>query len=430
MPRLEQIVAAELPAAAASHDPECRLNPGFRLWLTSAPTDVVPVSVLQAAPRVALEPPRGLRAQALRALGGLPAQCLSACDAAGRGPQWRRLLLSGVLLHAVLQERRRYGPIGWNCPYAFSDGDLACALSTLQTFLTDGAAGPAFAPASAGGGMQPLPSPGGGRGGGGGDLLPWEGLRYVAGAIHYGGRVTNDDDRRLLLALVSRHLSPAALAPPPSALAPGLPLPGPDGGAVALEEHVRALPADDDPRAFGLGPNAASALLTSDARRVLDAVLSLGPGIAGIAAPATADAAAAAAGGGDRSRSRKQRDGPPQVHAAPGEAALAARIGELAAALPAPLRLADASPLRDPFGPLACGAANSLGTVLKQEVTRWVCPPCRPTPWIARLLVCGLCQREDVDSAHNIPKPHSRQNAASIPSWTWCRAPWRRWGAR
>jgi hypothetical protein len=257
MPRLEHIVSVELPAAAAAtHDPATRLNPSFRLWLTSAPAQHFPPAVLQAGTKVALEPPRGVRAQALRGLSALPAGYLSSCDAAGRGAEWRCLLASGVLLHAVVRERRRYGALGWSAPYEFSDGDLSCSLSTLQMFLTEGAAAvspgrrargrgggfyhplrspmtttTAAATAAAAAGLRrddfsnsvpSSPSSTAGGGAGFGALLtgssasahswvPWAGLTFVTGDIIYGGRVTDDNDRRLLGALVRRHYCPEVL---------------------------------------------------------------------------------------------------------------------------------------------------------------------------------------------------------------------------
>jgi len=257
MPRLEQIVTSELPAAAAAHDTDARLHPSFRLWLTSAPSAHFPAAVLQAATKVALEPPRGVRAQALRGLAALPAGYLAHCDATGRGFEWRRLLLSGVLLHAVVQERRRYGALGWNHPYEFSEGDLTCSLAMLQMFLTEGSTGAtAAAPSTrstrparrAVGGTSAAAMRGGSSGGrvpsflrrdsssvpsspssplaAEGLLLspasaaaasynwvPWEGLQFVTGQIVYGGRMTDENDQRLLGALVGRHYCTDALAP-------------------------------------------------------------------------------------------------------------------------------------------------------------------------------------------------------------------------
>lgn len=42
--------------------------------------------------------------------------------------------------------------------------------------------------------------------------VPWDALTYVTGQIVYGGRVTDDNDRRLLACLLRRCYQPAALS--------------------------------------------------------------------------------------------------------------------------------------------------------------------------------------------------------------------------
>ena len=44
------------------------------------------------------------------------------------------------------------------------------------------------------------------------DPVPYAALAYLAGECYYGGRVTDDWDRRLLLSLLGRVYDPKALA--------------------------------------------------------------------------------------------------------------------------------------------------------------------------------------------------------------------------
>ena len=60
---------------------------------------------------MSLEPPAGLKANLQRQYGRLSDPCLSGSS---RPTEWKRLLFGMCLFHAVVQDRRKFGPLGWN----------------------------------------------------------------------------------------------------------------------------------------------------------------------------------------------------------------------------------------------------------------------------------------------------------------------------
>jgi dynein heavy chain len=114
MPSLEKIVLEFAEQRGEIHE-------DFRLFLTSMPAAYFPVSVLQNSVKLTTEPPRGMRANLRRSYQNLTQDDLDGCE---KPEIWRKLVFNFSFFHAVVQERRKFGPLGWNIRYEFNDSDL------------------------------------------------------------------------------------------------------------------------------------------------------------------------------------------------------------------------------------------------------------------------------------------------------------------
>lgn len=149
----------------------------FRLWLTSKPTSSFPASILQGSVKMTNAPPRGLRANLLQIYGGLDNNPIDGCSPAMASVH-RRLTFGLSFFHAVVMERLHLGPIGFNVPYTFTFEDFSASRRQLLLLLGQAEA----------------------------EAVPYDAMVYVTSAIHYGGRITDDQDKRLIDSIVRRYL--------------------------------------------------------------------------------------------------------------------------------------------------------------------------------------------------------------------------------
>jgi dynein heavy chain len=111
------------------------LHQDFRLWLTSMPTTSFPISVLQNGVKMTLEPPQGLRFNLKRSyVSLLNDERLNDCK---QVEPYKKLLFSFCFFHAIVQDRRKFGPIGWNIAYEFTMEDLDVTLKQCKMLLDE-----------------------------------------------------------------------------------------------------------------------------------------------------------------------------------------------------------------------------------------------------------------------------------------------------
>lgn len=112
---------------------------------------IINISSLQ---QVVTEAPNGLKLNLRSTFHKISNTALADCP----HPAYPPLIFVLAFFHAVVQERRKYGKIGWNINYDFNESDFRVSMQLLNTYLTK-----AF-------------FLGDGR-------IPWESLKYLVGEV-------------------------------------------------------------------------------------------------------------------------------------------------------------------------------------------------------------------------------------------------------
>ena len=88
------------------------------------------------------------------------------------------------------------------------------------------------------------------------DEIPWDALLYVTGHINYGGRVTDDWDRRCLISMLKKFYSYDILEDGYKFSDSGTYYAPSDGTIDVYRDYIEELPLIDNPEVFGLHENA------------------------------------------------------------------------------------------------------------------------------------------------------------------------------
>ena len=217
----------------------------FRLWLTSMPCPQFPVSILQNGVKMTNEPPKGMKANLKSAYFKLNNDLLNLTN---KPAYYKKLLFALSFFHSCAQERRKFGPLGWNIPYAFNDTDLDISKGQLEIFLNEY------------------------------DEVPFDVLTMLTSYINYGGRVTDYIDIRTIDVIMRSFYNPGVMEdgykfdPEGIYYSIGFDEANPHQSYV---DYIETLPMTAGPAIHGMHENANIACANSEAFEMFDTILSL-----------------------------------------------------------------------------------------------------------------------------------------------------------
>ena len=239
MPKFEEILEEV-------NDKEDEIHEDYRLWLTSMPSNAFPATILQSGVKITNEPPKGIRAS-------LKGTFLNIKDEDFKNsslPEKLKKMTFGLaFFHAIILERRKFGPLGWNIPYEWMNSDLEASRMHLNMYIEEYAS----------------------------EGVPFEILRFLVGTINYGGRVTDDKDEKLIAAILEKYFDDLIFDENYKFSESGIYYAPDVENMEVINQYIEQLPLDDEPEVFGLNNNANITLQKKTVREFMEPLIGIQP---------------------------------------------------------------------------------------------------------------------------------------------------------
>jgi dynein heavy chain len=217
----------------------------FRLWLTSMSNPLFPVSILQNSIKLTNEPPKGLKSNLIKTYNRMKPEELEMCT---KPNEYKSFLFGLSFFHAIVQDRRKYGPIGWNVKYDFTNEDWDVCRRQIKIFLEEN------------------------------NQIPYEVLDYLLGDINYGGRVSDDKDNKLIKEILRTYITPKIFKFGEYKFSKSGTYYCPEPGEYEnYTQYIQSLPVNSDPEVFGLHENADIVTAQNECYALLETVLEIQP---------------------------------------------------------------------------------------------------------------------------------------------------------
>ena len=236
-----------------------KADPNFRIWMSCEPRDGFPLGLLQKSIKVTNEPPKGIKSGIHKTFATLVnSEFLERID----HPNWRVLVYATSFLHSVVQERRKFGELGWCIPYEYNYSDLEASLAFIEKYLNQ------------------LQSLSGITNVNQNLNISFPVIIYMICQIQYGGKITDNIDRELFIAYGEIYFRETLLQPETvltkvsndtKYIVPNV------VEHKSYMDYIERLPSVDNPELFGLNTNADITFRFKETKELIETIMNTRP---------------------------------------------------------------------------------------------------------------------------------------------------------